>query len=124
MNSTNGKYIIGIILILLIDSLHNIYFNDDRQLDVFLFFDYENGGGRYIDNILLDVSSMFKFSILSYFLIRLNKRIFKPLFILSLGVWVSYFTFYNQISSLFLIPLYGLVVIYYNRNYLKKWIKT
>lgn len=124
MNSTNKKYWIGIIAIILVDSLHNIYFNDDRQLDLFLFYDYPNGEGRYIDNILYDVSNMFKFSVLTYFLININKRIFKPFFILSLGVWVSYFTFYNQISSLFLVPLYGVLVLLYNRKSLKKWRET
>ena len=112
MKASSIKYYVGIILIILVDSLHNIYYNDDRMLDVYLFLEYE----RYIDNILLDVSRMFSFSVLSYFLINLSKNIFTPLFILSIGVFISYFTFYNQITSLLLIPLYVLTVIIYNRN--------
>ncbi len=115
----NLKYYIGIALIILVDSLHNIYFYDPRKYDIYFFYDH----ARFLDNILFDISRMFSFSLLSYWLIRMNRRIFEPFFILSLLIWVSYFTYYNQKTSLLLIPLYVILVIYYNRKTIKLYLK-
>lgn len=106
------KYYIGIAVMLFVDSLHNILFENNDKYDVYLFYDHQ----RYLTNILYDISHLFKFSLLTYWLINISKSVFKPLFILSLLIWISYFTFYNQASSLILIPIYLLTAIYYYKK--------
>ena len=109
MKSSNLKYYIGIIFIIILDSLHIILFNNNDKYDVYLFYNHE----RYLTNILYDISNLFKFSVLTYFLSHYNKIVFKPLFALSLIIWLSYFVYYNQIGSLLLIPIYILLIIFY-----------
>ena len=119
MNKSNLKYYIGIIAILIVDSLHRLFFENNIMLDVYLYYNHE----RYFTNILYDISNLLKFSILTFWLIRINRKIFTPLFIASLATWVSYFTFYNQKSSLLIIPIYIACVILYNRNAFKTMFK-
>jgi hypothetical protein len=116
MNKSNLKYYIGIITIFLVDSLHILFFENNSKIDVYLFYSHK----RYLTNILYDISNLLKFSILTYWLININRKIFTPLFITSLFIWVSYFTFYNQKSSMFIIPIYIATVFIYNKNLLKK----
>ena len=116
MNSSNLKYYIGIVLIIFVDSLHRLFFDNNSKFDVYLYFDHK----RYLTNILYDISNLFKFSILTFWLIRFSKKVFTPLFIASISMWVSYFTFYNQKSSLLIIPIYITTVIVCNRNMFKK----
>ena len=116
MNKSNLKYYIGIILILVIDSLHRLFFNNNEKIDVYLFYNHE----RYLTNILYDISNLFKFSILTYWLIGVNKRIFAPLFITSLFIWISYFTFYNQKSSVLITPIYIIAMLIYNKKIFKR----
>lgn len=120
MKRSNLKYYNGIIAIFVIDSLHSIFFENNDKYDVYLFYNHQ----RYLTNILYDISNLFKFSILTYWLIPINKRIFKPLFYLSLLIWGSYFLTYNQITSLLLLPIYFLIVIYFNKKQLLKWAKN
>lgn len=108
------KYYLGIIIMLLLASLHVITFPNNDKYDIYLFYDYPQGG-RYLTNILYDISVLFKTSILTYWLSRFKKKIFKPLFITSIAWWVTYFLFYNQIASLILIPLY-LCLMYQKNN--------
>ena len=115
MKKENLKYYIGIIAILLIDSFHTIYFYDSRKYDIYLFYNHS----RFLDNILFDISNLFRFSILTYWLISLNRKIFRPLFLLSICAWFSYFTVYNQLASLLLIPLYIIFVFTHNKNIFK-----
>ena len=115
MKKENLKYYVGIILILLIGSLHNIFFESDKKYDVYLFYNHS----RYLTNILFDISNLFNFSILTYWLIPVNDKIFKPLFYMSICVWISYFITYNQITGLFITPLYLLFVLTHNKNILK-----
>jgi len=119
MKITNLKYYIGISLIVIVGSLHFIFFSNDDKYDVYLFYNHS----RYLTNILFDISNLFNFSIITYWLIGVNKRIFRPLFYLSILVWFSYFTTYNQITSLFIYPLYGFIILYHNK-YKKKWEKS
>ena len=112
MKKIHLKYYIGIALMLLIDSLHNILFENNDRYDVYLFYDHQ----RYLTNILYDISHLFKFSLLTFWLVSISKKVFMPLFILSLLIWISYFTFYNQASSLILIPAYILIAIYYYKK--------
>ena len=112
MIKSNLKYYIGIIAIIIIDSLHNVFFENNDKFDVYLMYGHE----RFLTNILYDISNLFKFSILTYWLISLNRTIFRPLFILSLFTWISYFVFYNQLASLFLIPIYILLILAHNKN--------
>ena len=116
MNKTNLKYYLGIIFIILIDSLHVLFFENNSKFDVYLFYNHN----RYFTNILYDISNLFKFSILTYWLIRVNKSIFTPLFITSIIMWISYFIFYNQISSLLIIPIYIITMLIYNKKIFKR----
>lgn len=100
---------------LFINSLHYIFFTNNDKYDVYLFYNHS----RYFTNILYDISGLFSFSLLTYWLIDLSYRIFKPLFIVSLATWLSYFTYYNQKTSLVLIPLYIILSFVYNKNILK-----
>jgi hypothetical protein len=92
-----------------IDSLHNIFFENNDKYDVYLFYDHP----RFLTNILYDISKLFRFSLITFWLININRKIFIPLFILSLLIWVSYFLTYNQITSLFVLPIYLIIAIYY-----------
>lgn len=94
------------------EMLHNLFYDNNERYDVYLLYEHT----RYLTNILYDIGNLFSYSILTYFLIRLNRKIFTPLFITSLFTWISYFTFYNQASSLLLIPIYLILVVYYNQN--------
>lgn len=115
MLASNVKYYVGILLIIIVDSLHKLYFNNNDRFDVYLFYDHS----RYFTNILYDISNLFKITVLTYFLSRFNKNVFEPFFILSLLGWVSYFIFYNQYGGIILVPSYLVLVLFYNR---KKWI--
>ena len=116
MNKSNLKYYIGILIIILVDSLPVLLFENDSRIDVYLFYNHE----RYLTNILYDISNLFKFSILTYWLIKINRRVFTPLFITSLFIWISYFVFYNQKSSMLIIPIYIITMIIYNKKTFKK----
>ncbi len=111
MNSRNFKYYIGICALFFIDALHVVFFDNNDRYDVYLYYEHD----RYLTNILYDISNLFKFSILTYWLSRLNKTVFMPLFITSMYIWLSYFLFYNQYSSFFIIPIYLVLVVLYNR---------
>jgi hypothetical protein len=109
------KYYIGIIFIFIIDSLPRFIFENNDKYDIYLFYNHS----RYLTNILFDISNLFKFSLLTFWLIRFKKQIFVPLFLLSIYIWLSYFIFYNQIGSIISIPLYILTIIIYNKRYKK-----
>lgn len=113
MKKTDLKYYLGILIIFIIDSSPRFIFNNDDKYDIYLFYNHS----RYLTNILFDISNLFKFSLLTYWLIGLKKHIFIPLFLLSIYVWLSYFIFYNQIGSIISIPLYILTIIIYNKFY-------
>lgn len=120
MSRVNLKYHIGIILILIVNSLHILLFKNNDMYDIYLFFDYPDPEeGRYLTNILWDISNLFSFSLITYWLSNYNRKVFKPLFITSILIWFSYFLFYNQISSLLIIPSYIVLAIYYNKNIFK-----
>ena len=102
------KYYIGIALMLFVGSLHSIFFECDDKYDVYLFYNHK----RYLTNILYDISNLFNLSVLLYFLKQFNKTVFRPLYILSILMWVSYFVFYNQIGDLILIPIYLILIIH------------
>lgn len=115
MKRSDLKYYIGIVLLFAIDMLHMFFYNNNDRYDVYLFYQHE----RYLTNILYDISNLFRFSLLTYWLISIRKNIFTPLFIMSIAMWFTYFLFYNQKASLILIPLYLLTVMIYNKNNLK-----
>lgn len=116
MNKGNLKYFIGIIIMLVIDSLHSFFFENNDKYDVYFLYNHK----RYLTNILYDISNLFKLSILTYWLKGLNHKVFTPLFITSLFVWISYFVFYNQKSSLLIMPIYLILLFIYNKNMFKK----
>ena len=116
MKRSNLKYNIGIIFIIIFDSLHTIFFDNNDKYDVYLFYDHE----RYLTNIFYDISNLFKFSILTYFLSHYNKVVFRPLFALSLIIWILYFVNYNQMGNLVLIPIYILLILLYRAKWINR----
>lgn len=112
MRASHLKYYVGIIIIFVIDSLHNIFFENNDRIDVYLLYDHK----RYVTNILYDVSNLFRFSLLTYWLMDISRTVFKPLFYLSLLTWLSYFIFYNQIASLVIVPIYIIIAMYFNKK--------
>ena len=112
MNQTNLKYYLGIASMLLIGSLHVIFFKNEDKYNVYAFYDHK----RYLTNILFDISCLFDFTLLTYWLSRIKRNIFKPLFIMSICSWICYFLFYRQGASLILIPLYLWLVVRYNKK--------
>ena len=115
MKKSALKYYIGVALIFMVNSVHSIMFKNNDKYDVYLFYDHN----RYLTNILYDISKLFSFTVLTYFLISLNRKVFKPLFIMSIVTWFSYFLFYNQQSSLILIPIYVILVLLYEKSIFK-----
>ena len=109
MKASDLKYYIGIILIIIMDSLHTVFCDNNSMYDVYLCYNHK----RYLTNILYDISNLFKFSVLTYFLSLYKRTIFKPLFILSLFIWVFYFINYNQVGNLLLVPIYLALTIYF-----------
>jgi len=112
MKHSDLKYYLGILLIFAIDVLHIIFYSNNERYDVYLFYDHT----RYLTNILYDVSNLFRFSLLTFWLISIRKSVFIPLFVMSVAMWFTYFLFYNQMWSLILIPLYLLTVFIYNKK--------
>lgn len=109
MKVSDFKYYIGIILIIVLDSLHSVFYDNWNKYDVYLFFNHK----RYLTNILYDISNLFKFSLLTYFLTSYNRRVFKPLFILSIFIWFFYFINYNQLGYLLLVPIYLVLILFF-----------
>ena len=107
MTKEELKYYIGIGLIIIVGSLHVWFFENNDKYDVYLFYDKK----RYLTNILYDISILFQASLLTYWLSKYKRKVFRPLYIVSLLSWVTYFTFYNQMASLILIPIYLWLVI-------------
>lgn len=106
------KYYLGILAILLVNSLHVIYFNNDNKYDIYLFYNHE----RYLTNILYDVGVLVTLTILSRFLCNFKRNIFKPLYYTFLFSWLMYFLFYWQMASLFIIPFYFLCIAILTRT--------
>ena len=115
MKKTDLKYYLGIFIMFIIDSLPRFIFDNNDKYDIYLYYDHS----RYLTNILFDISNLFKFSLLTYWLIGFKKHIFTPLFLLSIYIWLSYFIFYNQIGSIISIPLYIITILIYNKYYKK-----
>lgn len=116
MKATDFKYYLGIILLFIVDASHNLFFENNSKFDVYLYYDHQ----RYLTNILYDISNLFKFSLLTFWLRKLNRNVFTPLFYSSLLIWVLYFLFYNQKESIIIIPFYILLTYIYNKsNFIK-----
>lgn len=114
MSNKDWKYIYGIALILITGMLHIIFFSNDNKYDVYLFYNHK----RYLTNILYDISVLTEFSVLTYFAINLNRRIWRPIFIFSLLQWGAYFLVYRQMWTLLTLPM--LIIMYYYEYRAKK----
>ena len=100
---------------LVIGGLHIVFFDNNEKYDVYLYYNHK----RYLTNILYDISVLFDFSLLAYWAIKLDRVVFKPLFIMSLLSWITYFLNYNQVFSLLLIPTYIVLAILYYKKIIK-----
>ena len=116
MKKSSVKYYLGIACIFFMNTLKNVFFSSDLKLDVYLFYNH----ARYVDNILYDLNNLFVFSLLTYWLIELNRKTFIPLFITSIVSWIFYFLFYCGMLNLLIIPLYVITTFIYNKKLLLK----
>lgn len=114
MKKSDYKYIYGIGLVLITGMMHVIYFDSDEKYDVYLYYNHK----RYLTNILYDISVLTQFTVLSFFTIKINKKIFRPLFFFSLLQWISYFLVYRQSWTLIGLPI--LITLYYYEFRVKK----
>lgn len=102
MRKDNTQYHYGVNLMIVLHSLPIIFYWCDARFDVYMFYDHT----RYLTNILSDIAYMADSVILTYWLSKFKRSIFRPLFIVSVASVILYFTFYKQMASLILIPLY------------------
>ena len=105
MKKDNMQYYIGIGISIFLHALQNVVYDSDLKFDIYWFYDYPKGG-RFITNIVYDIAVLFDTVILTYWLSRYKRSIFRPLFIINVLMVVFYFLFYRQMTSLILIPLY------------------
>ena len=105
MKKENMQYYIGIGISILLHALQNIVYSRDLKFDIYWFYEYPEGG-RFITNIVYDIAVLYDSVILTYWLSKYKRSIFKPLFIVNILMVVFYFLFYRQMASLILIPLY------------------
>ena len=103
----NYKYYFGIFTILIVSSLHVVFFENNEKYDVYLFYNHS----RFLTNILYDFGKIYSANVLTYFLSKYNKSVFLPVFYTTLVMWFTYFLFYNQFASLIIIPFYLCIAI-------------
>lgn len=116
---------IGVILSLcvLFGCIYKLFIGTGLRYDVFLFYDYPNGG-RLLTNILNDISQMTTITIvlLLWSINCYKKEILKlinPFLIICILDIVDYFLFYKQYSVVKL-PLLIVLLILYNYRYFNK----
>ena len=88
--------------------LHEKLGSSDFRIDIFLFYDYQNG--RWLSNIFMDVSGLVTRTFLLYLLYYIAttknlKNIFMAFFILSCLDVVDYFLFFKQYAHIKLLGL-------------------
>ena len=104
----------------LLGGLHNWFVGTGHRLDIFLFYDYPDGG-RYISNILKDLSGLLTISIIlflfrkypSYTYVR---RAVTPFFWVSIIDIVDYILFFKQLSLIKLPILMAMIIYQYKRK--------
>lgn len=116
-NKYKTDLIIGILLIL--STIHVIFFNSDVKYDVYLYYEHD----RFLSNIIRDCAIYLIFTILLGIICKYDKK-FIPLFVYSLIQIICYFIFYNQMEALIAIPIYILTQLimklkYEKRNYFR-----
>ena len=94
--------------------MHIVFFNNNEKYDVYLFYSHK----RYLTNIFYDISVLTEFSVLTSFAIKLNKKIWRPMYYFSIMQWVAYFLVYRQMWTLLALPI--LILLYYYEFRVKK----
>jgi hypothetical protein len=112
MKKSDLRIYITCFIPVILGSFITLFFYSDLKVDVFLFYDHE----RYIDNIFYDIYYRVSISIFTWYASKWNRKVFTPFFIVSLLEIVSYFTFYNQASSLIMLPILVLLIILYQKK--------
>ena len=105
--NNSGKYYAAIVSVLLVSSLHVIFFENNDKYDVYLFYNHE----RFLTNILYDIGNIYAANVFTYILTKYKKQIFTPIFYTTLAMWATYFLFYHQLASLILILFYLCIAI-------------
>lgn len=91
------------------------YIGTGKRADVFVFYDYPNGG-RLVSNILNDVAQMLTVSVVLFLWWALDvrkstRKAVLPFFIISVIDLLDYFLFYKQMSVFKLLLLIALILI-------------
>lgn len=106
INSKLKKHFL-VLSVVLVNSLHVIFFNNKEMYDVYLFYEHP----RHLTNILLDIGCIYAANVFTYLLMQKERSMYLPVFYTTLLIWPFYFTVYRQGASLFLIPFYLCTVI-------------
>lgn len=102
----------------LLGGLYKRFIGSGIRADVFLFYNYPNGG-RLVTNIINDVSQMFTVSLILFLWVYHDSRksiekAVTPFFIISVIDMIDYFVFYKQMS-LYKLPLLIFLLIIFNK---------
>jgi hypothetical protein len=107
--------LLGLSVLVYISGLHERYIGTGIRADIFLFYEHPKGG-RFVSNILLDISNMLTISYLLFVIIKNSvksiRNVVYPFFWVSLADILDYFLFYKQLAYIKLILLIILIVIY------------
>lgn len=121
MKRKNYFIIVFLSILVYLDGVYKYFIGTGIRADVFLFHEHSKGG-RFVSNILVDVSNMFTLIsvlFLWYYTVTSTqlKRIILPFLIISVVDMADYFLFYKQYSIIKLPLLIILLIIF---NYKKK----
>lgn len=101
------KLYLSLCSVVLVNSLHILFFNNNDKYDIYLFYDHS----RYLTNILVDVGNLYAAIIFSYHLSKYKRVVFLPVFYSCILSSVMYFVNYRQLASLIIIPFYLLCTV-------------
>jgi hypothetical protein len=112
--------IILLSLCVIFGGLHNLFVGTGYRADIFLFYDYPNGG-RFISNILHDLGNLFTITTALYLFYKharykYLRNIAAPFLIISAIDIVDYVLFFKQLSLIKLPILLILIVYFYKKK--------
>ncbi len=116
MKSRSFKVNLVFSICVFLGSIYKYFVGTGMRLDLFLFYDHPKGG-RFVSNILVDVSNMITISaILFMFYLNARTRSVKnaivPFLCVSILDVFDYFLYYKQMSSVKLMILVTLIIIF------------
>lgn len=115
MKKKSFYILLGLAVLVYMSGLHEKYIGTGIRADIFLFYDYPKGG-RYVSNILVDISNMLTVSYLLFVIVKNSvksiKNVVYPFFWISLLDIADYFLFFKQLAYIKLAILAILIISY------------